>query len=226
MKSIVLYLTLVVGIFSCDDSKWETINGSGISEESKNVEEAIYFEDENNGVVAGYKLLGINNVKVPVLYLTADGGNKWREIVFDSVSSESIRNAYLHKDTLICRTDSLTFFSTDQGESFQVSKDSIEQAAIQKRYLKDNKAEIKNSKFEFEGNKYWIRELYQNPFTSLIVCNDGKTLTAYYYVSFDKGKNWKFLQKDLGDNRQRFLLSDKFLYCYHFPLGLQRLNLK
>jgi len=51
-------------------------------------------------------------------------------------------------------------------------------------------------------------------------------MTDHYFVSFDNGGNWNFLQKDFGDNRQKFLLKDKYLYRYHFPFGLQRLKLK
>ena len=117
-------------------------------------------------------------------------------------------------------------FSNNKGHSFKVVNDTTERSLIIKRYLSGNKSSIGNDVFEYKGIKYSIVEFYQNNFASVIVCDGPETMINYYFVSFDKGKNWTYLQKDYGDNSRRFLYEDKFLYCYNFPYGLQRLKLK
>ena len=233
MKKAILYSVIIILFCKCDNSQWETIHGQGINEESKSIENVVYFEDENNGVVGGYTLISDSNAQndvrltqIPTLYLTADAGKSWTEIHFDPSIKQTVRNAYLHLDTLICQTDSLVLFSTDKGINFLTYKDSDEREIIILKYLKNNKSEIKNQNFQYEGTKYSIKELYKNDLAVVIVCFGPETLTDYYFISFDQGNNWTFLQKDFGDNRQRFLLEDKFLYRYHFPFGLQRLKLK
>jgi hypothetical protein len=233
MKRIGLFSIIFILFCGCDNSKWETIIGQGINDEPQSIEKVIYFEDENNGVVGGCTLISDSNAQnavklseIPTLYLTADGGKKWTEVHFDSTIRQSLLNAYLHLDTLICQTDSLALFSTNKGVTFQCYKDSIQYNAIVEKYLKNNKSEIKDHNFQYQGIKYSIKELFQNDLATVIVCSLPQSLTNYYFVSFDKGKDWNFLQETFGDNRQRFLLKDKYLYCYHFPLGLQRLKLK
>jgi hypothetical protein len=233
MKKTILYSLIVIIFCGCDNSKWETIRGRGINDKPKSIDNVIYFEDENNGIVGGYTLISDTNAQndfklsqLPTLFLTTDGGGNWREIHFDPTIKQSVRNAYLHLDTLICLTDSLVFFSTDKGINFRTYKDSIKRNIIIRKFIKDNKSEIKDDDFHFKGTKYSIKEHFKNDLASVIVCNGPETMTDYYFVSFDKEIAWTFLQKDFGDNRQRFLLKDKFLYSYDFPFGLQRLKLK
>jgi hypothetical protein len=233
MEKTILYSLIILLFCSCDNSKWETIDGQGINDEPKSIENVIYFEDENNGVVGGYTLINDSNAQndvklseIPTLYLTTDAGKNWREIHFDAAIKQSVRNAYIHSDTLICQTDSLVFFSTDKGINFHTYKDSIERNILIGKYLKYNESEIKGDNFEYKGIKYSIKDYFKNDLASVIVCYGQETLTDYYFVSFDNEKNWRFLQKDFGDNRKRFLLSDKCLYRYKFPFGLQKLSLK
>jgi hypothetical protein len=233
MKKILFYLVTPVLFGSCDNSKWQTIYGKGINDEPKSVDNVIYFENENSGVVGGYTLVEDSNAhndvklsQVPTLFLTSDGGKNWREIKFNSTLKQSVRNAYLHKDTLICELDSLILFSTDKGLSFNSYVDSLKRITLIKNYLKENKSLIENDSFHHKGTNYYIKELFQNDHASVIVCKGPEVMTDYYFVSFDKGTSWNFLQKDFGDNRQRFLLDDKFLFSYDFPFGLQKLKLK
>jgi hypothetical protein len=233
MKKFISYLLVTILFYSCNNSKWETIRGKGINDEPKSIDNVIYFENEANGVVGGYTLISdsnaVNDVKlsqIPTLYLTTDAGKNWREIYFDTTIKQSVRNAYLHLDTLICELDSLVLFSLDKGYNFQTYPDSSQQVALINKYITDNKSEINDDKFSYNGKDYYIAELYRNNIASVIICRGQETITDYYFVSFDNGKSWDFLQKCFGDNRQRFLLQDKYLYCYDFPLGLQRLKLK
>ena len=233
MKKAILYLIIIVVYTGCENSKWETIRGKGINDEPKSIENVIYFENENNGVVGGYTLISdsnaLNQVKLsqfPMLYLTTDAGKNWRQIHFNTNTRQPVRNAYLHLDTLICEFDSLVMFSLDKGYHFQIYTDSNQRLSLINKYIRDNKSKIKDDRFSYKGQNYHIEELYKNNRASVIVCRGQETLTSYYFASFDNGKSWSFLQKCFGDNRQRFLLDDKFLYCYHFPLGMQRLRLK
>jgi len=233
MKELISYLLVIALFCSCDNSKWETIHGEGIDEEPKSIDNAIYFENKNNGLVGGYKLIedrnALNDVKlsqIPILYLTTDGGRSWREIHFDSMIKQSVRNAYLHLDTLVCELDSLVMFSSDKGYHFQTYSDSNQRVSLINKYISENKSEIRDDKFTFKSKEYYIAELYKNNYAAVIVCRGQETLRDYYFASFDQGKTWKFLQKSVGDNRQRFLLRDKYIYCYDFPFGLQKLKLK
>lgn len=233
IEKTILFLLLITLFSSCDNSKWETIRGQGINDEPKSIDNVIYFEDENNGVVGGYTLISDNNAhndvklsEIPTLFLTADAGKSWREIHFDTTIKQSVRNAYLHVDTLICELDSLVLFSLDKGYHFQTFSDASQRISLTSQYIIDNKSEIKDDKFSYRGKEYYVAELYRNDLAMVIVCRGQETMTDYYFVSFDNGKSWDFLQKCFGDNRQRFLLKDKYLYCYDFPFGLQRLKLK
>jgi len=233
MKKTIIFFLLITLFCSCDNTKWETIKGQGINDEPKSIDNAIYFENENNGVVGGYTLIRDSNAQndvklsqIPTLYLTDNGGRSWREIRFDTTIKQSVRNAYLHLDTLICELDSLVLFSLDKGYHFQAYSDSNQRKSLINQYITYNKSEIKDDKFSYNGKDYYIAELYRNSLATVIVCRGQETMTDYYFVSFDNEKKWNFLQKCFGDNRQRFLLKDKYLYCYGFPFGLQRLKLK
>jgi hypothetical protein len=153
--------------------------------------------------------------------MTTDGGKKWKELRFDSLMNSGVTKVYLHDDRLICETDLVKFISIDGGKTFNAYKDSS------KTFIPSQEANRSSSRwFEFEGKRYVRNEHYENALASVIICSDNKTLTDYYFASFDKGNNWNFIQKELGDNRAKFLLKDKYLYRYHLPLGLQRLSLK
>lgn len=233
MKNITLNILILILFCGCDNSKWETIKGSGINEEPKSIDKVIYFENENNGLIGGYTLIEDKNsntadnlVFVPTLFLTVDGGKNWKEVKFSSTLRTSVDKAYLHGDTIICQLDSLVLFSTDQGNKFQTITDSQEKNNIIDHYFKINRYEIKDHDFLFKGKKYYIKEHYQNDLATVIVCYGEKTLTDYYFVSFDKGNTWTFLQDTYGNNNARYLLDDKYLYCYDFLFGLKKLKLK
>jgi len=220
MKKILFCFISFVVFNGCDGSKWETIDGNGISEESKDIEKAIYFEDENKGIVGGYTFKDSSNVRIPIAYMTTDGGKKWKELRFDSLTNSGVTNLYLHGDSLICETHLVKLISIDGGKTFNAYKDSF------KIFNPSQNIGSSSRWFEFEGKRYATNEHYENALASVIICSDNKTLTDFYFASFDKGKNWNFIQKELGDNRAKFLLEDKYLYRYHLPLGLQRLSLK
>ncbi|MDD4990671.1 MAG: hypothetical protein PHR83_00435 [Paludibacter sp.] len=233
MKKFTLNILTIILLCSCDNSRWETINGNGINDDPKTIDNVIYFENENNGLVGGYTLVKDKNAKtedgfvlVPTLFLTNDCGKNWKEVKFDPNLRASVDNAYLHGDTLICQLDSLILFSTDKGNRFQTINNSLKRNKIVDHYFKANIYNIKDHDFLFNEKKYYIKERYQNDIAIVIVCYGEKTLTDYYFVSFDKGNTWTFLQDLFGDNRARYLFEDKFLYCYAFPFGLQRLKLK
>ena len=233
MGKIFLAVLLIILFSSCDNSKWETIRGHGINDEPKNIDEVIYFENENNGIVGGHTLVFDNRAQnefklsqFPTLYLTSDAGKSWNEVHFDTSIKQSVRNAYLHLDTLICELDSLVLLSFDKGRHFQVYTDPTQRGSVINNYIVGNRSEIKDEHFRYNGKDFYIAQLYRNSLATVIVCRGQETMTDHYFVSFDNGKNWKFLQKDFGDNRQKILLKDKYLYRYHFPFGLQKLKLK
>lgn len=174
MKKLISYLLVTILFYSCDNSKWETIRGQGINDEPKSIDNVIYFEDENNGVVGGYTLISDSNAKndfklseIPTLYLTTDAGKSWRQIHFDTTIKQSVRNSYLHLDTLICQLDSVILFSTDKGFIFQTYVDSAERLTLINKYLKDNKSEIKDEKFKYKGTNYYIAKFFRNSLASV-----------------------------------------------------------
>lgn len=219
---------------SCYDAKWETIRGNGIDETAKSIEEVIFFENEFNGLVGGYSLMADNHAQknhvsltsTPALFITKDGGLNWKEVKFGTMRNQAVINAAMYHDTLFCKTDSFILFSKNSGHDLEIVKDSSTRQHIIARLTKPNRYTLNDRKFHFDGKDYSITERFQNDLATVIICSDSKTLTDYYFVSYDREKNWSFLQKTFGDNRERFLLGDKFLYCYHFPLGLKRLKLK
>lgn len=240
MKYWLIYLFTFLFFTNCNHSKWITIKGTGISDEPKSIDNAIYFENENIGVVGGYKLVdditAENDFKlseIPLLFLTENGGKNWSMIHFDSTLKGSIRNCYLHLDTLICldifqkrlQYDSVLLFSTNKGITFEKLEDSVQRQLSVANCLKNTKATIIDDKFEKDEIKYSIKEFYKNDVASIIICYGPESLTDYYFVSFDNGATWSLLQKDFSDNREKFLLGDK-LYRYYFPFGLQRLSLR
>jgi hypothetical protein len=233
MKKNAFYILTLILLCGCDNSKWETIKGSGINDEPKSIDNVIYFENENSGLVGGYKLIEERNAKtadglvlIPTLFITEDGGNNWNEVKFSPMLRTSVDNVYLHGDTLICKLDTLLLFSTEKGKSFRTINDSLKKRTIIGRHFKENRYDISDHDFFYKDKKYYIKERYQNDLAIVIVCYGAKTLTDYYFVSFDKGNTWTYLQDLFGDNKARYLFEDKFLFCYDFPFGLQRLKLK
>jgi hypothetical protein len=162
---------------------------------------------------------------IPLLFFTNNGGKNWKEIKVERVG-KSLTAAYLHGDSLICRIDSSILLSIDKGQHFIEVRNSfhfndiLNNCSPSKRYI------IQDHKFIYNGKQYYQKEQFQNNLASVIVCYGDEALTDYYFASFDSGKNWIFLQKRFGDNKARFLLDDRFLFCYDFPFGLQRLKLK
>lgn len=233
MKSITLTILTFILFSSCENSHWQTIRGNGINNEPKSIDQVIYFENENNGLVGGYTLIEDKNSKtvdglvfIPTLFLTEDGGMNWNEVIFNPALRTSIDNAYLKGDTLICQLDSIILFSIDKGRNFKTIDDSIERSKIIEHHFSTNNKDIKNHDFIYNDKKYYIKESYQNDLAVVIVCYGEKNLTDYYFASFDKGNSWTYLQDIFGDNKARYLLDDKFLFCYDFPFGLQKLKLK
>ena len=154
---------------------------------------------------------------------------------FEQAIRGIVRNAYLHKDTLICQIDTVIneksasiFLSTDGGLNFQVVTDTIEQKNIIKNLFTEHRWRYKseNRDFFYENKQYYVKEYYKNEFVSVIVCYGEEFLRNYYFASFDREESWTFLQKATGNNLARFLLEDKYIYCYDSPFGLQRLKLK
>jgi hypothetical protein len=233
MRKISINILILIFLSSCDNSRWETIRGNGINDEPKSIHNVIYFENENHGIVGGFTLTKENKAKningfvsVPTLFLTEDGGKNWKAIEFNSKLRTSVDHAYLKGDTLICQLDSIVLLSTDKGEKFKIINNSEEKNKIIDYLFKANRYDIKDHDFLFKNKKYYIKEHYQNDYAIVIVCYGEKTLTDYYFASFDKGNTWIFLQESFGDNKARYLYEDKFLYCYDFPFGLHRLKLK
>lgn len=233
MKNIAPLLLTLVLLVACDNSKWETIKGEGINDDPKSVEKVIYFENENNGLVGGSKWVVDKKAKtadglvaVPLLFITSDGGKHWREIKFSPSYSTAVENACLHGDTLICQLDTTVLRSTDKGKNLYPITDSLEKTKIKALHFAANRYDIEKYDFTFRGKKYRIKERYQNNFATVLVCYGEKGLTDYYFVSFDRGRTWKYLQETTGDNKARYLLEGKFLYCYDFLFGLRRLKLR
>lgn len=234
MKTILLFLLSILSLTSCNNSKWETVKGVGINDAPKSIDQAIYFENKQRGIVAGYKLFRNKNSKdidkvefIPILYLTENGGRNWKQIKINPRLRGIINNVYLHGDTLICQIDhSIVLVSDDKGGKFNLIQDEDKIEVYNEKYFDFNRYAIDNDKFNFDNTEYTIKELYSNQLAILIVCYGPETLTDYYFISFDQGGKWKFLQKDYGDNRQRFLLNDELLLCYDYPFGLQKLSLK
>ncbi len=230
--NIILIISTLALLSSCDNSQWETIRGNGINHDPKTIDKAIYFENENRGLVGGYTLVKDKNDTVdgllltPALFLTEDGGKNWNEIKLNSSIRASVDNVFLHHDTIICQLDAEILFSTDRGKTFQRLNNSLEKQLIADHHFNTNRYDIEDHDFLFKDKKYRINERYKNDFAIVIVCSGEKTLIDYYFVSYDKGITWKYLQNLYGDNKARYLLHDKFLYCYDFQFGLQRLKLK
>jgi len=227
-----VFVTLLVGCTG-NDSRWEKIKGAGIDDESKSLD-PIYFENPDKGVVGGYMLIKGNGQAssgglepIPLLYITENGGRIWNQIDLGSNPRGRITNVYLNADTLICtKEDSTVLFSTNKGKTIAYIKSDNEYKKIKKKYFVFNRYKIDNPDFEFDNVRYSIKEIYKNDLSIVIVCRGPEVLTDYYFVSFDNGKNWKYLQTDYGSVRQKYLYEDKYLFSYNYPFGLDRLKLQ
>ena len=229
----ILYLLCLTLVIGCNESKWEKIKGTGIDKESKSLD-PIYFDDPDNGVVGGYTLVNGNGPAssrglepIPLLYITENGGQIWNQIHLGPKPRGRITNVYLNADTLICtKEDSTVLFSTNRGKTIDYIKNDIEYKKVKRKYFGFNRYKIDDPDFDFENVQYPVKEIYKNELSTVIVCRGPEVLTDYYFVSFDNGKNWKYLQKDYGSVRQKYLYEDKYLFSYNYPFGLDRLKLQ
>ena len=227
----ILSIFCFLAFFGCGESKWERIKGSGIDNESKSID-PIYFENLDTGVVGGYTLLVKDSQdqeleSIPLLYVTQNGGKTWSQIHLDPALRGRITSVYLSNDSLISiKEDSLVLFSTDGGKTINYVRDSEDARNFKKKYFNFNRYQISNHDFYFKNVKYHVKERYQNKLSTVIVCRGSEILTDYYFVSFDNEQTWKYLQKDYGSVRDKFLFEDKYLFSYDFPFGLARLRLK
>lgn len=232
-KRILLILLIIAMNSSCiRDSKWEEIKGKNIT---FNVPDAIYFENLNNGLVGSYRLHKNPNSKnynhldqKPLLYLTKNGGLSWTLLNINDDIFGGISNLYLSKDTIYCqiRYDSSNVYKSDNLGRKWKKLDLIQSKQVEEKLFQKNRYEIENHDFVFENNKFRIKEKYEFKNTIVIVCYGKETLTDYFFVSHNNGKNWIFSQKDFGSNKQKFIYKGQYLFSYESPYGLQRLKLK
>lgn len=233
MNKIWFVLIIITMNSSCiRKSKWEEIDGKNIT---FNVPDAIYFESINNGLVGSFGTEENPNSKnyahldmKPVLYLTKDAGASWKLLNFDNNIFGGVSNLYLSKDTIYCKIaydSSIVYGSYNLGQTWN-KLDSIESKYVEKNLFRKSRYEIENHDFVFESEKFWVKEKFEFENTIVIVCHGNEALTDYFFVSYNNGKDWSFLQKDFGSNRQKFLFRDQYLFSYESPYGLQKLKLK
>lgn len=231
MNRIYLFAILLLINTSCQkSSKWEEIEGKNIKFGILN---AIYFEDLNNGLIGSYTLEknskseNYDHLEIkPLLYHTKDGGKDWTLLKFEKNIKGGVYNVFLSKDTIFCQIDydhSVLYKSTDLGKSWN-KLNSTESKNIENKLFYKNRYSIKNHDFIFKNDKYRIKEKYEFEKTIVIICYGKKSLTNYYFVSHNNGKNWSFLQEEYGSNRQKFLY--KNLYLLSYESRLQKLKLK
>lgn len=232
MKKL-FFLFILSTLNSCNNynSKWEEIKGSGISE-NETLDNVIFFQDSLKGIIGGYKL--IENVKsknidkldiIPVLYFTQNGGKNWKLITIAD-QKYAVDNIKLENDTIICQIDSMLYKSKDLGLTWKLLEKSSSKKISEKYFPNTNQFNISNQKFKFENKDYIIKENYQNKNVKLIVCYGEKSMTDYYFISKDYGKNWTYLQDEFGSNKRKFLLKDEYIFAYDSQYGLQKLKLK
>ena len=234
MKRYIILLFIFFQTTSCRDSKWELKLGKGIDENTTTInEDVIYFDDENNGIIGGQisknanKRPSLNDKEdVPILFITSDAGSHWKEIHFDSTINKPIKHVYLHLDTLICQIDSLYLFSSNKGSNFITYKGINEYKFITKKYFNKENTSYGGG-IEYEGKTYKVIERLRNNLVTIIKCfDDDDTLIDFYFVSNDHENSWKLVSNEYGSNIKLFLIGDKYLYRYHYPLGLERMTLK
>ncbi len=234
MKRYIISIFIFFQITSCSDSKWELKSGKGIDDNTTTINDnVIYFDDENNGIIGGQTSIHVNRrptlkdtEDVPILFITSDAGSHWKEIRFDSTINKPIKQVYLHLDTLTCQTDSLYLFSSNKGSSFITYKGINEYKFITKKYFNIENTTYDGGNIEYKGITYTVEERLRNNLVTVIKCYGHETLTNYYFVSNDHENSWTLISKEFGSNIKLFLIADKYLYRYHYPLGLERMPLK
>jgi len=232
MKNTILFF-LVSMLISCSnyDTKWEEIKGIGTSD-GESLQYAIYFQDTLNGIIGGYKNIYNNTdkpINIPVLYLTQNGGKKWKPIRFDNVKIDEYLNIVndikLTNDTILCQIGGILLQSNDLGLTWHLIEKS-DQNKISEKYFPDSH-EIQNENIEFENKKYRIKESHKYKNTEVIICkNEKHSMTDYYFISKDNGNTWSFLQSEFASNKSKFLLKDEYLFAFDTQYGLQKLKLK
>lgn len=230
MNRVWLFLTIILINTSCENTKWENTKGQDIK---FGTPEAIYFENLNNGLIGSYRLeenpksTNFDKLDIkPVLYFTKDGGKKWTLLKFNENITGGVKNLFLSNDTIYCQIDynpSTIYKSTNLGITWN-KLDYEKSKIIEKNVFRNNRYEIKNHDFVFKNENYSIKEKYQLEKTIVIICYGQESLTDYFFVSHNNGKNWTFLQEEHGSNRQKFLYKDQYLISYESCL--QRLKLK
>lgn len=231
MKKL-FFLFLLLTLISCNNynSKWEEIKGSGISE-GGSLNNAIYFQDSLHGIIGGYKLVENNKSKnfddldiIPTLYITKNGGKNWTLINIENIK-DGISNIKLENDTIICQIDSILLKSVDLGLTWNSVEKSNYKEISEKYFPNSNQYKILNYNFKFGNKKYRVKESYKNKNTEVIVCYGEKSMTDYYFITKNCGKNWKFLQDEFGSNKRKFLLRNEYLFAFDSQYGLQKLKL-
>jgi hypothetical protein len=230
MNRVWLFLTIILINTSCEHTKWENIKGEDIK---FGVPEAIYFENLKNGVIGSYILEENSKSKnydkldiKPIAYYTKDGGKYWTLLKFNDSITGGVQNLYLSNDTIYCQIDynpSKIYLSTNIGKTWN-KLDLEKSKIIENNKFRKNRYDIKNYNFEYNNEKYRIKEKYQLEKTIVIICYGKESMTDYFFVSHNNGENWTYLQEEFGSNRQKFLYKDRFLISY--DSNLQKLKLK
>jgi len=225
---IIAALYLLLG---CDNSKWESISTSGISDSPMSIDQAIYFENMQNGLLGGYyfeaspgkNAEGAQNfLERPLLFYTRNGGKDWRKVPLNSSWRGNLDAVILSRDTILCKIQNHYFRSNHLGYDWQAAEPQDTARLL-------NQHQIENSNIPpllSEGEPYYVKEIYRAQHTLVYVCYGKDVLTDYYFVSHDSGMHWRFLQKDFGSNNAKFLLGDQYLLMYESPYGLRRLALQ
>lgn len=221
-------------LISCNDSKWQTINGSGISDTPRSISQAIFFADSLTGLVGGYHLKYKKGEKkemenlefFPLLYITTNQGQSWRQVDFDPTLRGSVEKCMLIKDSIICLIDTAIYVSKDNGKLIEIISDRIESSDLKKRLTAENRYDFSKKEIELDGITYYPKEFYSNQYAELYICRGPKTLEDYFIFRDIEDSEWGLLQSDFGTNSARFLYEDKYIFQYDYPFGLLVLKLK
>jgi hypothetical protein len=232
MKNILIKISILLLFAGCKNAKWEKIKGVGIPHEPMSIGNVIYFENINNGIIGGYKLIENPDSKnvdkldmIPKAYITRTGGKVWKEISFNDSLKGQLNGFYLSNDTIMCKIDSLVIISKNYGKTWSVIP--FDEYHIKKLIFQNNATPKIDYSIYYKNIEYRIKGEYKYKNTIVVVCfSNEELLTDFYFISKNKGKNWEFLQEDYGDSRAIFLYKDEYLFAYHHYFGLERLKLK